>query len=399
MRREIPVGLLYSTTGAYNLIGQDCLDGALMALEEVNANPSYDFQLSPKIANPGGNIDEYQRLTEELLRKDHCKQIIGTVTSISRKEVTPIIEKHDGLLWYTAPYEGFECCENIIYTGACPNQHIVPMFEQVIPEFGNKVYLTGTNYVWGWEVNRIARELITSCGGEITGENYLPFHSTDVERMIETIRETRPSFILNNLIDSSSYALYRAFYSAGKTDDFFRPENCPIISCNITECELEEIGYDAAEGHLSISPYFENLNTSENIHFLNKVYKKRSKKRPVSAFFVNGYATAYYLAEAIKEAHTDDIEAIKNGLFNRKFQTPLGETEISSKTHHAALPYYIGRIKSQEGFEILPSRSQAITADPYLVNFDATQFAKNVNNIDLVSTPSHLTPPHLKVVK
>ncbi|WP_120498194.1 transporter substrate-binding protein [Kiloniella sp. EL199] len=397
MNREIAVGLLYSTTGAYNLIGQDCLDGALMAMDEINANSRYAFNFTPKIANPGGNINEYQRLTEKLLREEDCQQIIGTVTSISRKEVTPIIEKHDGLLWYTAPYEGFECCENIIYTGACPNQHIVPMFKQVIPEFGKKVYLTGTNYVWGWEVNRIARELITSCGGEVTGENYLPFHSTDVERMIETIRETRPSFILNNLIDSSSYALYRAFYSAGKTDDFFRPENCPIISCNITECELEKIGYDAAEGHLSISPYFENLNTTENLNFLKKVYKKRSKEKPVSAFFVNGYATTYYLAEAIKDAQTDNIEAVKKELFNRKFQTPLGETEISEKTLHTALPYYIGRIKSRDGFEILPSRPQAITADPYLVNFESSLFAKTVNNFD--SASSSIEASHLKVVK
>ncbi|MFD2205352.1 transporter substrate-binding protein [Kiloniella antarctica] len=394
MRREIPLGLLYSTTGAYNLIGQDCLDGALMALEEINASENYNFHLTPQIANPGGNIDEYQRLTETLLRENGCQQIIGTVTSISRKEVTPIIEKHDGLLWYTAPYEGFECCENIIYTGACPNQHIVPMFERVIPEFGKRVYLTGTNYVWGWEVNRIARELITSCGGEVTGENYLPFHSTDVERMIETIRETRPSFILNNLIDASSYALYRAFYAAGKTDDFFRPENCPIISCNVTECELDKIGYDAAEGHLSISPYFENLDTPDNSKFLEKVYKKRSKKLPISAFFVNGYATVNYLAESIKTAGSEDIEAVKKGLFGQKFQTPLGQTVISQKTHHAALPYYIGKIKPHGGFDILPSRSDAITADPYLVNFDTSQFANLVNKTNPATTTSHL-----KVIK
>ena len=41
----------------------------------------------------------------------------------------PVVEKHDGQLWYVCPYEGFEANENVIYTGACPNQHLVPLFE------------------------------------------------------------------------------------------------------------------------------------------------------------------------------------------------------------------------------------------------------------------------------
>jgi branched-chain amino acid transport system substrate-binding protein len=394
VRKEIPIGLLYSIVGTYDLIGQDCLAGAIMALDEINANERYDFRLSPQIENPGGNIDEYQRLTESMLRTYGCRQIIGTVTSISRKEITPIIEKNDGLLWYIAPYEGFECCDNIIYTGACPNQHIVPMFEQVIPEFGKRVYLTGTNYVWGWEVNRIARELITSCGGEVTGENYLPFQSTDVERMIDAIRETRPSFILNNLIGYSSYAFFRAYYSAGRTDKFFHPDNCPIISCNLTECELAKIGFDAAKGHLSIAPYFENLDTPENKAFLKSYHATKAKNQPVSAFFVNAYVTVNYLAEAIQASGSDDIEVVKNGLFDKKFETPLGETLISSKTNHATLPSYIGQIRSTGGFDILPSKQQVQVADPYLVNFDVDQFAK-----DVAAAEKRHTISHLKVVK
>lgn len=77
MTREIPVGLLYSTTGDYDLIGRDCLAGAVMALKEINIDRRFDFTLVPKIENPGGNINEYQRLTEKLLRDEGCRQKIG----------------------------------------------------------------------------------------------------------------------------------------------------------------------------------------------------------------------------------------------------------------------------------------------------------------------------------
>ncbi|WP_020592439.1 transporter substrate-binding domain-containing protein [Kiloniella laminariae] len=394
MSRKIPVGLLYSTTGAYSLLGQECLDGALLALDEINRSADYDFQLVPQIENPGANINEYQRLTEKMTRVDGCRQIIGTLTSISRKEIIPILEKNDALLWYVAPYEGFECCENVIYTGACPNQHIVPLFEHIIPRFGKNAYLCGTNYVWGWEVNRIARELVQACGGQVTGENYLPFHSRDVERMIETVRETRPNFILNNLIDDSSYALFRAYYSAGKTDSFFHPENCPIVSCNLTECELSRIGHDAAQGHLSISPYFEKIATAENSLFLDELSRKEPKRHSVSAFFINGYATTYYLAKAIKSCGSDDIDAVKQSVLGRKFNTPLGQTEINEKTHHTALPSYIGQINSTGKFDIVSAAAEAKIADPYLVKFDTAAFAKQISG-----QLDPLSGSHLKVIK
>src|SRR3546814_16003075 len=62
------------------------------------------------------------------------------------------------------PYEGFECCENVIYTGASPNQHIVPLFRYLLPRYGKRVYLVGSNYIWGWETNRTARELVQASG-------------------------------------------------------------------------------------------------------------------------------------------------------------------------------------------------------------------------------------------
>ncbi len=39
MSKQIPIGLLFSVTGTDKNIGIDALDGAMMALEEVNADP------------------------------------------------------------------------------------------------------------------------------------------------------------------------------------------------------------------------------------------------------------------------------------------------------------------------------------------------------------------------
>jgi hypothetical protein len=43
---------------------------------------------------------------------------------------------------------------------------------------------------------------------------------------------------------NTSYAISR--------NPAFRPERCPVVSCDLTECELPEIGFGVAEGQLAV---------------------------------------------------------------------------------------------------------------------------------------------------
>ena len=64
------------------------------------------------------------------------RQVVGCYTSSSRKEVIPCFEKFDGLLWYPSHYEGFESSDNVIYTGASPNQHVLPLVDYLASRVG-----------------------------------------------------------------------------------------------------------------------------------------------------------------------------------------------------------------------------------------------------------------------
>ena len=258
MKRRIELGLLYSRSGSYSLIAEACRSGALAAIAMVNADPDTDVSFVPVERDPGGNIDLYGPLCEEILRDTSARHVIGCVTSWSRKEVIPVLEKAGGTLWYVVPYEGFEASDHVVYTHACPNQHLLPLLDWCLPNFGKRAYLTGSNYIWGWEMNRLARETVVAEGGEVLGERYLPIGSLEVGRIIEEIRVTRPDFILNSLIGPSSYEFMAAYRDLGLEDARFRPETCPVLSCNLTECELPALG-ERAEGLVAAGPYFRGV--------------------------------------------------------------------------------------------------------------------------------------------
>jgi len=363
MKNAVRIGILYSTTGPYGGMGRDGRDGAELAIEQVRA--THANAIEPVFIDPHADIAAYLEGARSMLRDHGCRHIIGTITSLARKEVIPLVEKHDGLLWYMCPYEGFEANDNVIYTGGCPNQHLLPLFDYLIPRFGRRPYLVGANYVWGWEMNRLARELIEDAGGEVLGERYLPLEETAVERIVLDIEQRRPSFILNNLVGPSSYAFLAAIRALGARDPAFRPENCPVVSCDLQECEIPDIGPGVATGQLCAAAYFDTVATPENTAFKAHVSSRFGPGRRVSSIFASAYASVKLCAEAIIAAGTDDPTAVSRFLSAAPLPTVLGPILISPDTRHAALPFHLGRINDSGGFDIIASQP-AIAADPYL---------------------------------
>ena len=346
MKRRIKLGLLYSRSGSYSLIAEACRSGALAAIAMVNADPALDLAFVPVERDPGGNVDAYAPFCEDILRDTGARHVLGCVTSWSRKEVIPTVEKYGGTLWYAVPYEGFEASDHVVYTHACPNQHLLPLLDWVLPAHGRRGYLTGSNYIWGWEMNRLARERITAAGGEVLGERYLPIGSRDVGRIIEELRFARPDFIMNSLIGPSSYEFMAAYRALGIEDAHFLPASCPVLSCNLTECELPALG-PAAEGLVAAGPYFRGVSGW-----------------PGPGNFGSSHEAAAF--SAVRElarllAGREGSEALP---LSQLLAGDGGEGIVDPETHHTALPVIIARV--QNGAFQPIKRFEAVAGDPYL---------------------------------
>lgn len=332
MVRRIEIGLLYSRSGSYALLSGACRTGALAAIGQVNADAAAGLCLVPVERDPGGNADAYGPLCEDILKNSRARHVIGCVTSLSRKEVIPTLEKHGGTLWYACPYEGFEASDHVVYTHACPNQHLLPLLDWAMPAFGRRVWLAGSNYIWGWEMNRLARATVTEAGGEVLGERYLPIGSTDVARMVEEVRASRPDFVLNNLIGPSSYAFLVALRAV--TD-------VPVLSCNLTEAELPAIG-TAAEGLIAAGPYFRGAATGG---FSN-------------SFEAAAHAAVIELARLLRDRPGAEGESLADLLRG----APGGR--IDPRTHHTPLPTLIAQVRGG-AFHVIQARA-VVPGDPYL---------------------------------
>ncbi len=364
-RKHFQIGVMFSTTGSYSVVARSMLNGASLAFRELSETGG-DVTFEPVVVNPSGDLQRYRALSLELLGAG-IRQVVGCYTSSSRKEVIPCFEKHDGLLWYPSHYEGFESSDNVIYTGASPNQHVLPLVDYMASRVGTRAFCVGSNYIWAWENNRIFREALTARGGSVVAERYLPVGDTEFDQVVAGILDQRPDFVFNNLIGTSNYAFFRAFRAACRGRGIDQANEIPVASCTLSEPELAEIGTDAVDGHLSSSVYFSSLDSPANAAF-SAAYADAFPDGPVSSADAEAsYIAVKLLAASLLQAGTDEARAVRAAVANQRLLAPQGEVRIDPQTYHAWLTPRIARSAVDGQFEVLLEARSPVAPDPYLV--------------------------------
>lgn len=340
--------------------------GAQLAISEVNEDPDSLAKFVPVVFDPGGVTASYVSAAQNLLCEHNVTHVFGCYTSSSRKEVLPLFEKHDGLLWYPSHYEGFETSENVVYTGAAPNQHILPLSNHLLEHHGNRGWFVGSNYVWAWENNRILRERLIEVGGAVVGERYFPVGETDMVALAKQIVSDRPDFVFTTLIGKSGYAFFRALREAAKAAGIDQPNDMPVASCSLSEAELPDIG-SAAAGHLSSSVYFSTIDSPENDRFVFEWQRRFGDLGHACADAEATYNAVHLLSQAVTKAGSAGFTAVREAVKSAQFNAPQGMVTVNPDNLHCAMRPRIGRSRSDGTFEILHSAAEQVQPDPYLV--------------------------------
>lgn len=391
-RKTLPVGILFSLHGSYKKISNELFKGAMLAVHEINQSDAYSFRIEPIVRDPGGNLDAYREASVELLRRQEVTHVVGCYTSSSRKEVIPVMEKYDGLLWYPSHYEGYESSPNVIYTGASPNQYLVPLISHMMAEYGKRIYCVGSNYIWSWENNRTVRQLSIPMGGEILAERYLNIGSADVSHLVQGILEDRPSFVFNSLIGSSGYEFNRRFDSAMAESGLPR---IPVCSATISEPELLATGVEQAASIITARVYFQSIASDSNRAFVDQYKSRYGEDSVTSEDAESAYIAVMLLAASVERAGGDEIGDVKSALHELSFNAPQGLVRIDPGNNHCYLTPCIGRSDDKGQFEILWSAGSPMKPDPYMLSSDVASFRSIYNRDGLLGeSDSADTPEH-----
>ncbi|MFT7136285.1 MAG: ABC-type branched-subunit amino acid transport system substrate-binding protein, partial [Akkermansiaceae bacterium] len=114
MSENFDIGVLYSRSGTYQLLSEPLFVGAMSAIEAVNSDSALPISFNPIVRDPAGDLTNYAPMCADILNSTKARHVVGCVTSSSRKEVIPELDRAQATLWYNVPYEGFETSARVV---------------------------------------------------------------------------------------------------------------------------------------------------------------------------------------------------------------------------------------------------------------------------------------------
>jgi len=372
----VKIGILHSLTGTMAISETSLRDAVLMAVDEINAKGGVlGRKIEPVIVDPASNWDLFAEKAKQLISQDKVSVVFGCWTSVSRKSVLPVFESLKGLLFYPVQYEGEEQSPQIFYTGATPNQQLIPAAEFMMSKEGGakkKFYLLGTDYVFPRTANKILKAYLLSVGvpEKDIVEEYTPFGHADYQTIVGKIKEfgkAGDAAVLSTINGDSNVPFYKEFANQGLTAD-----KIPIMAFSVAEDELRSMETEHLVGHLAAWNYYQSIDTPENKAFV-EAFKKyavakglpggtnRVTDDPIEA----AYFGVYVWKAAVEKANSFDVDKVVPSVLGLEFDAPGGKKKMHPENHHTFKPVYIGKIRADGQFDVISKSAGLVEPEAF----------------------------------
>ena len=369
----VKIGILHSLTGTMAISETSLRDAVLMAVKEINKSGGVlGKQIEPVVVDPASDWPRFADKARELINKEHVAVTFGCWTSVSRKSVLPVYEEYNQLLFYPVQYEGEEQSKNVFYTGAAPNQQLIPAAKYMMDQGVTKFYLLGTDYVFPRTANKVLKAflLAKNVPEANIAEEYTPFHHQDYQTIvgkIKTFAQGGKACVLSTINGDSNVPFYKEFASQGLTST-----DCPIMAFSVAEDELRAMDVPPLVGHLACWNYFMSIDTPENQKWVKNFQQYcADEKLPGGADRVTddpieaAYFGVYVWKAACEKAGSFDVDKVRDAVYGMKFPAPGGEKKMDDKNQHTWKPVYVGEILKDGQFKIIYKSKGLVAPEPY----------------------------------
>lgn len=357
----IKIGVLHSLSGTMAASETPLVDAVRLAVEEANQSGGVDgAKIEMVVRDCRSDADYCAQQAEQLITHDGVQALFGCWTSACRKAVRVVVERYHHLLFYPVQYEGMEQSPDIIYTGAVPNQQIIPMVAWALRHRGKRVWLIGSDYVFPRTANQIVKKLLRAQGGQLMAERYAPLGDRDMDKFAREIATQHPDFVLNTLNGDSNLYFFRALRKAG-----VRAEDIPVFSTSIAEVELAEIGPELMAGHYAAWSYFQSVPSEQNLAFVERFHRRFGQQRVLDDPMEAAYIGVKMWVNSLRRAGTLDMTTVKTVLAQQSLDAPEGIVAVDAATRHLWKQVRIGKARADGQFDIVWQSGHSIAPAPF----------------------------------
>ena len=357
---DVKVGVLQSLSGTMAISEVTVKNAEMMAIGEINAAGGVMGQkIAPVVEDGASDPAIFSQKATKLVQSDGVVTVFGGWTSASRKAMLPVFQRLKSLLWYPVQFEGNECSPNIMYSGAQPNQQIVPALTWAEGKGYKSYFLIGSDYVFPRTANLILKKHIAKDKLAVVGEEYVPLGGTDFSAVIAKIQAAKPAIIFSTLNGDSNVSFFKQMSAAG-----LPPTKLPVMSFSIGEQEAQAMGPSLVKDSYAGWNYFQSEPGDANKKFVAAYQAKFSKGAAVTDPMVHGYLDVYAWKAAVEKAKTFDVDKVRAAAVGLAVPSPMGVVKFAAN-QSLYQPALVGKLDPKGQFAIEWQSKGQIAPDPY----------------------------------
>lgn len=197
----VKIGWVDPFSGTYAALGTSQLNGAKMALEEINAKGGIlgrQVQILPE--DNAANVGQATVKVNKLIDQDHVNFMAGSVSS-----AVALAESHaanlKGMLYlavggHVDTVTGAHCHWNTFKICSDTWMLAQALCKTLLSKYGKKWYFSTPDYAWGHFLYKGFSEILTKAGGTVLGNALMPLGSTDFSSVLIKMQQAKPDVII-----------------------------------------------------------------------------------------------------------------------------------------------------------------------------------------------------------
>lgn len=344
----IKIGVLEDQSGDFAAATMVKVHAIQLAAEEINAAGGIEGRpVELVIYDTQSDNRRFQEFMRRVLQSDKVDTVFAGFSSASREAYRPIVNQFDGLAFYNNQYEGGVCDNNMIITGAVPEQQFSTLIPWMMEKYGPNVYTIAADYNFGQISAEWVRTIVDEQGGNMVGEEFIPLGVSQFSQTIQNIQASEADFVVT-LIVGAAQASYYEQAAAANVD-------LPMASSvNVGQgYEHKRFTPPSLKDMYVTTNYIEEVETPESKAFVEKFRAAYPDEPYINQEAANSYIAMYLYKQMVERAGTTEPEAIRNVIAEGDvcYDGPSGNVCLDPKSQHMSHNIFLAHVNEDHSID------------------------------------------------
>ena len=302
----IRIGHLTPLTGFLGALGEYAVQGIRMAAEEINASGGLLGRPIELISEDSVNPQTASSKAQRMIEQNKVQVLMGEINSASALTIAQVAERNKTLFMSIGArsdaLRGKNCNRYTFHVDIPVTVMVNAAGEALLRQGlvkGKKIYALTSDYLFGHDLSKAAKNFFTKNGGTVIGDELVPTDLTDFSAQLIKIRQARPDLVATNLGGNQVTNFVKQYAEFGL--------QFPVAGFNLNTADA----WAAGEGNLGgIWPtvWHHELKTPGSQAFVEKFTKKYGRIPENHAWIE--YVSLMMLAQAIRETKSVDTDKL-----------------------------------------------------------------------------------------